>query len=62
MKKIERGDWIRIYRNGRMVVAVAQYDQSTDSSWPYDVVHTDIGRVGVSEILEVRSYHQEDNK
>jgi hypothetical protein len=49
------GQWVRFYREGKMVIGVVQY-VTPASSWDRDkwVVNTDVGSTGEGAILEAR--------
>jgi hypothetical protein len=55
---IQPGDWVRFYRDGKLVIAVVEYlgEPSTSyyDSYNKEFVCTDHGRVHVDDILEVR--------
>lgn len=51
---VKPGDWVRFYQNGALVIGVVQYVRQDDTFSSRFHVHTDIGSVWASEVLECR--------
>ena len=49
------GDWVRFYRDARLIIGVVQYVQDTSTEL-YQRIHTDMGEVRSDAILEVRAH------
>jgi hypothetical protein len=57
LSDLHAGDWVRFYQNGKPVIGVVQYLTPLEALTGVpgtDEVCTDIGRVSVGRILEVR--------
>lgn len=55
MIKIEEGDWVRYYNNGRLTIGVVQYVRPKRSDFWEPEICTDVGTAYLSEVIEVRS-------
>lgn len=53
--KIKPGDWVRFYRDARLVIGCVQYVKQDDPNFGEDEVCTDLGSTSADAILEVRS-------
>lgn len=51
---IQKGDWVRFQRDGKLVIGIVQYSLDEARYAEYQTVITDIGNVYESSILEVR--------
>ena len=50
---IKPGDWVRFYRDAKLVIGVVQYVQDTTAGM-HKRIHTDIGEARSDGVLEVR--------
>jgi hypothetical protein len=47
------GDWVRFYRDGKMLIGVVQYIRESNGLGDLEAL-TDVGSVAVDRILEIR--------
>ena len=58
--KTERGDWVRFYRDGELVIGVVQYIIPHSGFYSlYDQIMTDNGSISEDAILETRKEPEE---